>query len=329
MGRLQFDAWVGESPNRMSITVSQNNPELGRRIAELRRRHFGARGKARIAEQFDLSADEWSAIERGRIPRADILVRLCELTGEDLQWLLTGVGARGTVVISGTRGRHQNLIARIAEALDQDPSLASPLEAFFDLLTRGKGMVGVAPSSLPAVAQHDLIPVFDADAAPLALPAPNDDGGRQPLVKINPDNSFERTGEAELLEPSVESRPAVSTVAFVEGKADDDQVWTFLNSPELASALPSAFGVRIQDTSMDPMLRADDVVIVVPGSGAAVGRPVLCKLKDEHGVRARMWLGESADAVSLGRLTPFEEEQVARDQILWSLEAVYCVRSAA
>jgi len=108
---------------------------LTERIRQLRRRHFGAGGKAEFARRLDLPLEEYERFERGRLPPGDVMLRMCELTGEDLQWLLTGVAARGTVVISGTRGRHQDFLTRLARLLDEKPTLAAPLEAFVELRT--------------------------------------------------------------------------------------------------------------------------------------------------------------------------------------------------
>ncbi len=158
----------------------RNTPvSFTQRLCELRRRHFGPRGKRTFAEKLNIDVAEYQQYEVGRIPDPALLVRICELTGEDLQWLLTGVAARGTVVISGSRSRHQELIARIARALEERPERAGPIEAFLDLLLQGpkpgadaeRLLAGPAPAGAAVrFPTQRLVPIFSPAGLPDQLP---------------------------------------------------------------------------------------------------------------------------------------------------------------
>ena len=89
--------------------------QLSSRLRELRRRHFGARGKPQFAARLGIPVEEYNRYERGALPGGELMVRICEVTGEDLQWLLTGREARQSLGISGARRRHRlNPIRRAA-----------------------------------------------------------------------------------------------------------------------------------------------------------------------------------------------------------------------
>lgn len=307
------------------------NPEqaLTERLKELRRRHYGPRGKAELARRLGISLAEYERFERGALPPGDLLVRLCELTGEDLQWLLTGVAARGTVVISGARGRHQALLARLAKLLDERPALAAPVEAFIDLVARGEEARAQAVPALPSPTPDDLIPIYENKDAPAALPPPDArDNGRPPLARLEHLAGMERRA-AQLLEPAAryDDQPAraVRLVAAADAEGRDR---LFLHQRDIASCFPGMFGVRLTDDSMRPMFRAGDAALVAAGAEPRIGRPVLCKFAHEPGARCRIWLGQDAARVHLGRLADGEQETAARADLAWSLEIIYRLTAA-
>ena len=310
-----------------------NSPEeaLAQRIRELRRRHFGAQGRSVFAERLGLSAEEYARFERGVVPPGNVLVRMCEATGEDLQWLLTGVAARGTVVISGTRGRHQELLANLARLLDQRPELAAPVEAFVDLLARGERSRGERPVALPEPKLEHVIPILEAEELPTLFAA--GDGGPPgglslaPLADALP--AAERV-RVEWAEPALTyERAALRSAELLTLQDAAGHTRVCVHSAEIAGCFPSAFGLRLADDSMAPMFSAGDAVLVAGGVEAKVGRPALCRVVEEAGARCRIWLGEEGDLVHLGRLADGESEDVARDRVLWSLEVLFRVARAA
>ena len=305
---------------------------LTERIKQLRRRHFGAGGKAEFARRLDLPLEEYERFERGTLPPGDVMLRMCELTGEDLQWLLTGVAARGTVVISGTRGRHQDFLARLARLLDEKPTLAAPLEAFVELLMRGEQAGRQVAQALPVSEPLDLIPIFEADELPDELPAPeaNPEGGQFWLVALGQSASLTDEQPAELAEPASEcDSQALQTVRLVSGRTEDGRVRRFVRSREVARCFPGMFGVRLGDDTMAPMFQAGDAVLVTVGEAPKIGQPVLCKLAGEPAVRCRIWLGQEEQVVHLGRFSDGEHEQVPCDRLRWSVEVLYHLSLAA
>jgi hypothetical protein len=310
-----------------------SNPEkaLSERIRELRRRHFGPRGKAEFARRLNLPLDEYERFERGTVPPGDVMLRMCELTGEDLQWLLTGVASRGIVVISGARGRHQTLLGRLAKTLDDKPQLAAPVEAFLDLLLGSERTQQQVAKALPVSQPRDLIPIFESDELPDELPEPDaDPEGRFWLTLTRPDTELTDRQPAALAEPDAEGNgQSPRTVDIVSGRAADGRTRRFLRSSEVARCFPGVFGVRLADDTMEPMFKAGDAVLVAMGEQPKMGQPALCKFADEPTVRCRIWLGRREQKVYLGRLCDGEHEEVPFDQLRWSVEVLYRLSPAA
>lgn len=317
---------IGNGLRRIrEIGVAQELSKLADRIRELRRRHFGARGKELLAAQLSVPVEQLERYERGTIPPAELLVRLCELTGEDLQWLLTGVSSRGTVVISGARGRHQALLAKVAQIVENRPQLAAPIEAFLELLA-GAGKHGPdEPRRLPS--RRNLIPIYElselpdrleyrtGEAAALVLPydAPASDAGAI---------------AGKLAEPSTRYDASRFHKVNLVRAADARTARRFVDCPELADCAEALFGVAIRDDAMAPMFAAGDAAIVAMTSPSQVGRPAVLKIADDQAARCRMWLGESDNRINLGRISDGAVEQVERARILWSFEAIFRVIAA-
>ncbi len=302
---------------------------LTRRLKELRRKHFGPQGAAGFAQRLGLSVEEYQRFERGTVPSGDVLVRICEVTGEDLQWLLTGVAGRGTVVIAGTRTRHQALLTRLAHALDQRPELAAPVEAFFDLLVSGPP-ARTTPRRLPAPRLEHLIPVFEADELPPDWDGPGGGLGRFDLACYADALDGAECLPALCSEPVLAAESAVAAVAqLVQVRRAGTQERAFVHSPQVRACFPDAFGVRLADAAMQPMFTADDVVVVSPGVEPRVGQPAVCRLRDEPRVRCRIWLGYENDVLNLGRLADEACEEIPRGQVLWSVPVLYRVARAA
>jgi transcriptional regulator with XRE-family HTH domain len=306
---------------------------LSQRIRELRRRHFGPGGKSLLAAKLGISTEEYERFERGVVPAGEVLVRLCELTGEDLQWLLTGVASRGTVVISGARTRHRELLSRLAQLLDQHPQLAAPIEAFVDLLIRGvKTPLQHAPR-LPRLDAGELIPILEPHELPLRLPEYDDDSdGDGALLLAAPASParFAETVPANLHEPYAgDESGAPRPVEIVAIRDDRQPSRQFVRSPELVRCFRSLFAVRVDNDEMAPMFCSGDAVIAALGCPARLGYPALCRLSAGAPVRCRIWLGQAGQSVSLGRIGDGGLENVSPAEVAWALEALYRLTPAA
>ncbi|MCG3126082.1 MAG: hypothetical protein CHACPFDD_00911 [Phycisphaerae bacterium] len=301
--------------------MSEAATNLAGRIRELRRRQFGARGRGVFAERVGVSREEYAAYEAGRIPPADVLVRMCEVTGEDLQWLLTGLSGRGTLVISGARDRHQQLLSAAARLLHESPESAGPLEAFIELLQSGQA-ARAGRRELPPPTRERFVPILEPDELGETPPAARGAGKR--LKALSATGGLRSAGgEAWLCAPSArEDEPlAPATLATRDARAG------VLLATDAITERDALFAVRVADDDMAPMLRRGDVAIVSCGRAARPGRPALCRLR-RRGAVLRIWLPDGDD-VRLGRAADGGEDVEAAGEVCWSLEVLYCVRPAA
>ena len=98
------------------------------RIADLRLKLEGPRGKSIFASKLGISAITYNYYEANRVPPADVLVRISDLANVDLRWLLTGQSGKAAVLAD------HPAVLRAAELLANRPDAAGPLTAFVELL---------------------------------------------------------------------------------------------------------------------------------------------------------------------------------------------------
>lgn len=311
------------------IHVSQTGKELGQRIAEIRRRHFGPRGKDTLAQRIGITPDDLTRFERGTIPPGEVMVSLCEATGEDLQWLLTGVASRGTVVISQARGRHQQLLARLAAALEVRPELAGPVEAFVDLLLHEPDQMQETPA-LNAPPIRGLIPIFEPNAGPPLLPGRDEDGEVYPLEPFYRQPAALRRATALLTEPHVsDAQPRNVTLVQLD-HAGEDGPRLCLESETLTAAFPGIFGMWIRDASMQPTFEPGQAVLATPGRPSQVGMPVVTAIGDHTRLICRYWLGSDAqNNIQFGRLSDGETESYPAHDVRWTAPVQFQIKLAA
>jgi len=60
------------------------------RVRLLRKQYAGSRGKSKFARALGISAFNYRYYENDRVPPVEIMRKICEVTGADLDWLLTG-----------------------------------------------------------------------------------------------------------------------------------------------------------------------------------------------------------------------------------------------
>lgn len=333
---------------RYTAPVNRTTNSLDSRIRELRRRHFGPQGRERFAAALGVSADDYERFERGTIPPGELLVRICELTGEDLQWLLTGQASRSTVVISGARNIHRDLITRIAAALDERPQLAAPLQAFFELIqrspeTRSRAAALPAPYEAGAVTSSGsddsvggLIPLLELGELPDAWPAdgsgddgpaPRGPGGgvRSALALGGPAEGLDAL-PASLFEPDADySSAAARQVAIMRSR--DDNKRSYVRCAGLAEWLPDMLAARWPDETMRPMFEPGDAMLFCRGVSARLGRPAV--LKPAGGSPTlRVWLGQERGVVQLGRVCDGGTESLDASDVRWAFEVLYRVAAA-
>ena len=100
------------------------------RIRLLREQHTGSRGKSKFARDLNISPSTYSYYENNRIPPIEILLKICEVTGTDLEWLLTGRSTEKKFA----SGPNSGLLQRLDKLFTDNPDLTEAVFAFGELL---------------------------------------------------------------------------------------------------------------------------------------------------------------------------------------------------
>ena len=116
---------------RIYVNIMADHSQMGicQRIAKIRMEVAGPRGKSTFAKRLGISPSTYDYYESRRVPPADLLVRISDIAGVDLRWLLTGEASADPAVPAA-----HPVLQRAAAMLARRPESAKPLGAFLDVL---------------------------------------------------------------------------------------------------------------------------------------------------------------------------------------------------
>ena len=312
-----------------------SHSELCRRIAQVRLEVAGPRGKASFAKQLGVSASTYAYYEAVRVPPAETLVRIADLAGVDLRWLLTGqTGGRDRVPT------HNPVVQRAAALLGSHPDAVAPLATFLDILGESLKFPQKRPSR-PAAAGAGAVDVEQAKAA--WIPILGRSAAGVPHFWADGQSAQEVTELAELVTRYIDGQTQRATPAHAAAEDDPDDQGTVqvitLSSPDEADVVayvsaaaikaryPDAFAVRIDGESMVPFIRHGDLVVLSPSVPAVGGRAAVVQLRMQIGVTCKL-LRREAQTVHLVPINEqFAPQTYPADQIVWALRVLARVRT--
>ncbi len=112
------------------------------RIKLLRNQYSGDRGRSKFAKALGISASTYSYYENNRVPPIEILLKICKVTGANLNWLLTSEeNIKTSTKCEKSEAKHQidnSLLRKLDDLLSKNPNLTAPILAFLDLLCEKK-----------------------------------------------------------------------------------------------------------------------------------------------------------------------------------------------
>jgi len=330
--------------------------EICRRIAELRAKAFGPRGKLRFAKQLGLSASTYDYYEGSRTPPAEVLVRIAEVTGADLHWLLTGVPSATPL-----SAEDHPVLRRAAALLADCPDAAGPLDAFVSLLMETRKFPAkpqvteiepVATESMPAVRQPPVpaSPQRQPEPPPIAPAHPGREGWIPILGRTaagiarfwgKDEDVSGLTSLAELIarqaawrsrsvRPATAAEDEIQTPAAVQlitlSAPDERDTAEYVSAGTIKRRHGDAFALRVDGDSMAPDILPGDVVILSPSVAAEEGRAAVVQLAGQIGVTCKLY------RISGGRvhLVPangnYEIATVPAGQVDWALRVLARVR---
>jgi len=301
-----------------------------------------------------LSPSTYAYYESSRIPPADVLVRIAEVGGVDLHWLLTGLSGQ-----EGLEAMHP-VIRRAAALLGERPDAAAPLAAFVEILAETRKFPPKEADAPPPLqeatraveaaappagllrqqteedelalrsgpARRRWIPVLGRSAAGVAQFWSDQDAaaGVTALGEFISRHAGRGGGEARAAVAAPEGG-APQAAEIIVLPAAPGEVVEFINAPAIKRRYADAFAVRIDGESMAPDIRHGDLAIVSPSAPAVDGRPAVVQLANQIGVTCKLYRREGATVHLVPVNEQFAPQSFAAEQVQWALRVVARVRA--
>jgi phage repressor protein C with HTH and peptisase S24 domain len=336
-----------------SLMSKTTTNEICSRIAGIRMEFVGPRGKSSFAKQLGISPSTYDSYESSRTPPADVLVKIADLAGVDLRWLLTGdePGPENTSQVPTSHPA----VRRAAELLSHHGEAARPLAAFLDILAatmrfpqkpgepaKPAGVVSTASPETPVPrtgpcqpAGSDLIPVLGRSAAgiPCFWASQTDAAGMTTLGELV-ERHLENLPSQAMRLPAVQSSPEdscpdptqpVQLIRLPEPVGESGPT-EYIQASAVKEQYPDAFAVWIDGDSMSPEIRHGDLVLLSPSAQAQAGRSAVIQLAGAIGVTCKLY----HPAGDMVHLVPINEQfppTTARaEQVQWSLRVLARIR---
>jgi len=314
-----------------------NAEAIIQRIRELRTDFAGQRGKSEFARALGISPSTYNYYEQDRIPPVETLLNICQLTGTDLHWLLTGKSASSTEGLSPT-GKNTQLINNLNLLLKEHPDTARAISAFIDLL-REKTDIETSPKSSeqsPMGRKPGWIPILGRTAAGIVhcwgqnnIPEPAQAITKlETLVKQHTGKDILRRDKAPVtVDVKIDKLSAPldkNQVNLVRVRGDEQsQIFEFVECEQICSIFPDSFALHIDGDSMSPRINDGDIVIASPSVAASDGQVAIAHIANQIGVTCKL-IRTSRQQVHLIPINErYETKVVPQKDLLWSL-AVLC-----
>ncbi len=322
-----------------------NEKAIIERIKHLRQQYAGSRGKSKFARALGISSSTYSYYENSRVPPIEILLKIADLTGADLDWLLTGKKSLKTPISEpgkSTSGPNISLLRKLDSLLAENPELTEPISAFIDLLCEKKGIEKEFYSQIPPAkpARPGWIPVLGRTAAGMihfwdkeVLPQPKqavtelDELVKKHLGKAiiaSADGTVSIDLQARALVDGLKKRQA--NLIQVSGQ-EKEGIVEFVQCEEIFELFPDSFALHIDGDSMSPRINDGNIVILSPSVPAGQGQIGIARIANQIGVTCKL-IRSTEQAVHLIPINErYETKVVAKKDLLWAL-AVLCHISA-
>jgi transcriptional regulator with XRE-family HTH domain len=311
------------------------------RIKHLREQHSGSRGKSKFARALGISPSTYNYYENNRIPPLEILLKISEVTGADLNWLLTGRKTLKTPILELEKLEIEpksSLLRKLDNLLIGNPELTEPISAFIELLCEKKGIEKEFYSEIPPAksTRPGWIPVLGRTAAGMihfwdkeVLPQPkqaiteldelvNKHIGKEIIASA--DSTVLIDLQARPLLDGLKKRQA--NLIRVSGQ-EQGEIVEFIQCEEISELFPDSFALYIDGDSMSPRINDGDVVILSPSVPAAQGQIGIARLANQIGVTCKLIRSTEQDVHLIPINERYETKVVDRKDLLWAL-AVLC-----
>jgi transcriptional regulator with XRE-family HTH domain len=304
------------------------------RIGLLRMQYAGERGKSKFARALGISASTYSYYEDDRVPPIEILLKMCEVTGADLQWLLTGESTGKNFAF----GENLGLLRKLNDLFISNPEMADAVRAFIELLCEKKGIesrfYSEAASAKPE--RPGWIPVLGRTAAGIVhfwdqtlLPEP-----KQAITELD-ELVTKHVGKTIIgsangtVSIDFQARPLVEGLKEKQvnliklSGLEQEQIVEFVQCEEIHKLFPDSFALQIDGDSMSPRINDGDIVILSPSVPAAQGQIAIARVINQIGVTCKLIRTTENEVHLIPINERYEPKVVPSKDLLWAL-AVLC-----
>jgi len=304
------------------------------RIRLLRGQYAGDRGKSKFARALGISASTYNYYENSRVPPIEILLKICEVTGADLEWLLMGNSREKGAAF----GPNSGLLQKLDDLLTNNPELTEAVLAFVELLCEKKGIEKEFHAELLPLKpdRPGWIPVLGRTAAGIVHfweqtfpPEP-----KQAITELD-ELVKEHIGKA--IVGSVDGTVSIDLHALplidgikrqaanliqVSGQGQE-QIVEFVQCEDIHKLFPDSFALHVDGDSMSPRINDGDIVILSPSVPAAQGQIGVARVANQIGVTCKLIRTTQGDVHLIPINEKYETKVVAKKDLLWAL-AVLC-----
>jgi len=313
--------------------------EISSRIAQVRLEVAGPRGKSSFAKSLGLSPSTYDYYESTRVPPADVLLRIAQVAGVDINWLLTGHSSAEGVPLD------HPVLQRAAKMLAEKPDAAAPLAAFVELLVASlhfpadKPAIDDSPAPMPtqsptvqAVSPSDpkasWIPILGRSAAGLPQFWSDRDQSAgvttlDDLIRRNANHPLRQVQHATAATETDQATVEIITL----NEPDGTDVVSFVAAEGIKTMHADAFALRIDGDSMDPDIRHGDLVILSPSVPAVDGKTAVVQLDAQIGVTCKLFRRDGRTI----HLVPINDELPPQtypdNELIWALRVLARVQS--
>ena len=307
------------------------------RIIKVRTDIAGARGRSKFAKALGLSPSTYSYYEQDRLAPVPILLKISEITGVDLHWLLTGSTESG----SGPLQQYPKLARQLDSFLRSNPASADTIEAFVELLSEKmvaeSGHTGQNRSQESP--ESSWIPILGRTAAGVVHLWEQTDLSDsaevvtklQSLIKkhTNSDVTDSRSGRMSVdfqAKPSFKAMEAKQANLIQITPSQAEQIVQFVESEEIRSSFPDCFALQIDGDSMSPRINDGDIVILSPSVPAAQGQVAVACLSNQIGVTCKI-IRTTDEMVHLIPINErYDTKVISKDDLVWALSVLCHVK---
>ena len=303
------------------------------RLAEIRRAHFGRRGKSRFARELGIQPSTYNHYETDRTAPVELLVLAARITRTSLQWLLTGQGAMPAELPPLGDTEVDRIVNRFRQLLSSKPGLKRSAAEFVALMEQMAGSGETAVASRPiSLSIGELVPVVGGTAAGPArfwseygasVEGRHADSRLEQLL----DQQSERKVSAAELHAAAPEIVSESTVSLIQlSRPDSWGIIEFLSCQAVKSKYPKAVAWRIDGDSMAPRYVDGDFVITAADQLAVEGHPCVARQREQIGVNCKIFHHDGRRIT----LIPVNESSAAQTfdeaDLLWAYRVLFSVR---